>query len=209
MNQEVEKNIALLQSAIAQFNEFYVDEAQYVRTSAAVHRIVISGGNILEAPTPGTYSPRTPDGNAIELKALLTRNVRIAGFCEDYRQAADFAESAGARVFIGTAGGAAQPDEGRFSAMVKLFSVINQVNPTAVFILGGHDDVCGGANFFTGGAMEVLREKNPNQETNQMRIYIRKLGQALIARGVKPENIELRLARVQNKRMVAFEKIEK
>lgn len=197
MQETTEATKARLSHALQQFHEAFQNDPDLVREGAKQHGVEVTEGTILEAPIKHAYSARIPTGSKEEIEAI-EKTTKVVLACMDYRQVYEVYEGFDKpAVFIADAGGAAQPNEDRFHLTVELLSAIHAINPRATLLLTGHDEVCGGANFFTKGDMKRIRnEEGGEKEKEVMTGFLQKLATALIDKGVAKDKISLGLALV-------------
>jgi hypothetical protein len=187
-----------LSESINRFMTFYRGDGDLVRPGAAKHQVEVRERGIFDPVMTGHYNfglPKSDDA------VRLTQAHRVVIACEDYRQVSQVAQALqldNTDAFITVAGGAAQPDQARFEAMVELLSAIYQANPIADFILVAHNEVCGGANHFTQGQMAQIRQEQDGEklESEKMAEYVRQLKKALLAKGVNQNKVSLLMAKV-------------
>jgi hypothetical protein len=197
-------------NALTVFVDLYSGDGDLVREGAKHHRVqVIEGGDVFGELSPGNYNFRIPREIDLETVRKLIKAKRVAWVCEDYRQSEEVVDALGLHpesgddAVFGVAGGAAQPEQSRFDAMVDLSASLYIANPDMEQIFVVHDGVCGGANFYTNKGMErIVQEGGTEAEQAKMIEFRTKLVNALIERGVKPDKIKVGFAVVQDNKFV-------
>lgn len=198
--------------AMRVFVDLYQGDGDLVRPGAEHHGVQVVEGDVFDPLSRGNYNfriPRRVDGASAR---RLIGAKRTTWVCEDYRQSAEAAEALGLRpetgddAVFGVAGGAAQPEQSRFDAMVDLSASLYGANPEMEQVFVVHDEVCGGANYYTNGEMKEIREEQGvNAEQSRMIGFRTRLVDALIKRGVDPKKIKVGLAVVDQDKFVKLQ----
>lgn len=191
--------------AMTAFVKLYNGDGDLVRPGAQRHGVQVVEGDIFDKPSKGNYNFRIPRHINSETARALIGAKRVAWVCEDYRQFGEVVEALGlspetrSDAVFGIAGGAAQPEQNRSEAMVELIASLSAANPDMEHILLVHDEVCGGANYYTGGKMKEIREgQGVAAEQTQMVDFRTRMVDALKQRGVNPKKIKVGFAVVEH-----------
>lgn len=200
-----------LTQSILKFHDLFSNDADLVREGAAAHHITVTSGNLLMPIEPGQYSARVPEGTVEELNALANAQT-LTVECMDYRQVHEtmqaVTDNQEGHVILAMAGGAAQPREDRRVALVDFVKRVRGVNPDVKINLVVHDQVCGGANHFTGGEMKrVFTEEGAGVETDRMAGMLRTFASELFSAGVSDKGVSGYLSHVDNNQFAELRQV--
>lgn len=188
---------ARLLTALQNIQTSFGKDADLVRAGAAEHGVEVIEAGMADAPSLGNYNPRIPTGTPEEV-ALIKHAKSLNCICMDYRQSGEVVEQlhlnvgAGQDLLFANAGGAAQPSTDRQALLVEFLLAAMAVNPGLKLRLGIHNEVCGGANYFSNGKMKQLRNQPEGQQAERaaMLEFLKATYEALLAGGVVPSSIE-------------------
>ena len=190
-NQELREQFS---KALQTFHQNFSGDLELIRAKAEDHGIRMTSGGIYLPPTPGAYNLRTPEDDDLD---QLLGNSRVLVGCIDARQSAQIWEDIQPDAFIAVAGGAAQPNDTRRSALVDFLATAMTFNPKLNVTLLGHDRKCGGvAHASNGSASAAFVSGGYNAEHDLIGHYLESTVHTLLEKGISPQRITLGYAHV-------------
>lgn len=188
---------ARLATALQEVQVWFGKDADLVRAGAAEHGVAVIEADLSTPLTMGAYNPRIPSGSSAEIN-LIKQAKSLNCICMDYRQSGEVSEQLhlsmadGRDLVFANAGGAAQPDAKRRELLVEFLLAALAVNPSMKLRLGVHNEICGGANYFTNGKMKQLRSLPDGAQTERaaMLALLDETYQALVKGGVVESSME-------------------
>jgi len=194
-----------------------------VRTSAMQHGKNIYFAHITDTPNDGEYNVHIPTGTSAEVEAIAYAHVVTLG-CIDWRLSERIFELTKPDIYFTNAGGPIQPDLDRLQALTNLYAIIHKINPRASLIAVAHDEICKGADHFSGGKVREIRYDMNDPDTYRSTTdqsldarkrehefllqHVQKFYNQLRDNGVAPGKIVMEIAEIHREEFYRLHKLQ-